>query len=225
MTELLNTKDYITFLNDIKKDIQTSRVRAALSVNKELILLYWRIGNSILAKQKEQGWGAKVVEQLSFDLKQAFPEMTGFSKQNLFYMRQFAGAYEDYQILQQLAGQIPVCQAWPKPWGCKSSIQPDGGEGLEKRKGTVVRLCLKEAWIKIASLRTETEYQAVLSRRVGRRPQSLYLSRDNAVNSEVVRGRGLVLPWEICIIVQQWTKSIARCFEDCAEVSRGHSTF
>jgi len=62
MTDILNTKDYLTFLNDIKKDIQISRVRAALSVNRELILLYWRIGNSILAKQKEQGWGAKVIE-------------------------------------------------------------------------------------------------------------------------------------------------------------------
>jgi predicted nuclease of restriction endonuclease-like (RecB) superfamily len=101
------TKEYFSFLNTIKQDIQTSRVRAALSVNRELILLYWRIGNAILEKQKELGWGSKVVEQLSFDLKQAFPEMKGFSKQNLFYMRQFAGAYKDYQILQQLAGQIP----------------------------------------------------------------------------------------------------------------------
>ena len=102
-----NSKEYFSFLTTIKQDIQTSRVRAALSVNRELILLYWRIGNSILEKQKELGWGAKVVDQLSFDLKQAFPEIKGFSRQNLFYMRQFAESYDDYQIVQQLVGVIP----------------------------------------------------------------------------------------------------------------------
>ena len=107
MTEILNTKEYINFLNDIKKDIQTSRVKAALSVNKELILLYWRIGKGILSRQKELGWGAKVVDQLSLDLKHEFPETKGFSRQNLFYMRQFAGEYSDDQIIQQLVGQLP----------------------------------------------------------------------------------------------------------------------
>lgn len=107
MSEIINSKDYLTFLNDIKQDIQTSRVKAALSINKELILLYWRIGMGILDRQQQQGWGSKVIEQLSLDLKHDFPDVKGFSKQNLSYMRQFAGEYLSDEIIQQAVGEIP----------------------------------------------------------------------------------------------------------------------
>lgn len=107
MSDIINSKDYLTFLSDIKNDIQTSRVKAALAINRELILLYWRIGKGILEKQKTLGWGAKVIEQLSLDLKHTFPEIKGFSKQNLAYMRQFAGEYLSNEIIQQAVGEIP----------------------------------------------------------------------------------------------------------------------
>jgi predicted nuclease of restriction endonuclease-like (RecB) superfamily len=107
MSEIINSKDYLTFLNDIKQDIQTSRIKAALSINKELILLYWRIGMGILDRQQQQGWGSKVIEQLSLDLKHDFPDVKGFSKQNLSYMRQFAGEYLSDEIIQQAVGEIP----------------------------------------------------------------------------------------------------------------------
>ena len=61
MNEMMNTKDYIVFLNDLKHDIQTSRIKAHLSVNKELITLYWRIGKGILEKQISLGWGSGVI--------------------------------------------------------------------------------------------------------------------------------------------------------------------
>lgn len=107
MRDIINTKDYISFLNEIKIDIQTSRIKAHLAVNKELILLYWRIGNSILKRQSELGWGSGVIEELSKDLKMTFPNSTGFSKQNLWYMRQFAGEYDAETILQRPIGEIP----------------------------------------------------------------------------------------------------------------------
>jgi predicted nuclease of restriction endonuclease-like (RecB) superfamily len=72
-----------------------------------LVLLYWKIGKEILAKQKELGWGAKVVTQLSKDLRREFPEIKGFSRTNLLYMRSFATAYPEKGFVQQLAGQIP----------------------------------------------------------------------------------------------------------------------
>ncbi|MES2214430.1 MAG: PDDEXK nuclease domain-containing protein [Pseudomonadota bacterium] len=106
-TEIVNTKDYISFLNDIKNDIQTSRVRAHLAVNKELILLYFRVGSGILKRQKSLGWGSKVIKQLSQDLKMEFPNITGFSKQNLWYMRQFAAEYTAEIFLQHPIGEIP----------------------------------------------------------------------------------------------------------------------
>ena len=71
------------------------------------MLLYLSIGRDILTKQKQHGWGAKIIDRLAADLRNAFPEMTGFSPRNLKYMRAFAEAWPDRQIVQQLAAQIP----------------------------------------------------------------------------------------------------------------------
>ena len=98
---------YDVFFNDLKKRIDTARVKAALAVNQELILLYWQIGTQILEKQKEEGWGHKVIPRLSKDLKRTYPDMTGFSARNLGYMKRFAEAWPDSSILQQLAAKIP----------------------------------------------------------------------------------------------------------------------
>jgi predicted nuclease of restriction endonuclease-like (RecB) superfamily len=98
---------YDDFLRDLKERIRNAQVRAALAVNRELVLLYWQIGRDILARQQQQGWGAKVIDRLAADLRQAFPEMQGFSPRNLKYMRAFAEAWPDEPIVQQLVAQIP----------------------------------------------------------------------------------------------------------------------
>jgi predicted nuclease of restriction endonuclease-like (RecB) superfamily len=77
-----------------------------ISVNRELIWLYWEIGSAILQRQEESAWGDKVVEQLAADLKMEFPSTNGFSKRNLLYMRQFAEAYPDFEIVQAPLAQI-----------------------------------------------------------------------------------------------------------------------
>ncbi|HEY9735209.1 MAG TPA: PDDEXK nuclease domain-containing protein, partial [Trichocoleus sp.] len=102
-----NLKGYSDFLEDLKAQIRVAQVRAALAVNRELILLYWRIGRSILTRQQAEGWGSKVIEHLSRDLKREFPDITGFSLRNLKYMRSLAEAYPDEAIVQQAAAQIP----------------------------------------------------------------------------------------------------------------------
>ncbi|MBA2735294.1 MAG: DUF1016 domain-containing protein [Pyrinomonadaceae bacterium] len=99
--------DYAEFLNTLKIQIQQTQIRAVSSVNRELVLLYWRIGREILQRQKQRGWGAKVIERLANDLRKEFPEMKGFSRANLLYMRAFAEAYQDEQFVQQVVGQIP----------------------------------------------------------------------------------------------------------------------
>ncbi len=91
----------------MKDRIATNRYKAARTVNKELLLLYHYIGTRILEKQKNQGWGSKIIEQLSRDLKAGFPEMKGFSTRNLKYMRQFAVEYQDIEFVQQLVAQLP----------------------------------------------------------------------------------------------------------------------
>lgn len=98
---------YAKLLEDLKTKIRSAQIRAGLAVNRELVMLYWEIGRRILAKQKIHGWGAKVVERLARDLRRAFPDMKGFSRANLLYMRAFAEAYPDNSIVQQVAGQIP----------------------------------------------------------------------------------------------------------------------
>jgi len=98
---------YPDFISSIKERIHSAQIRAALSVNRELVLLYWQIGKEILQRQESEGWGAKVIEQISRDLSSEFPEMKGFSSRNLKYMRKFAEAWSNEQFVQQLAAQIP----------------------------------------------------------------------------------------------------------------------
>lgn len=97
---------YAEWLTDLKNRIHKAQQRATLAVNQELIVLYWQIGRDILTRQAEQGWGAKVIERLSHDLRSAFPEMKGFSRSNLKYMRVFAEAWPEFEIGQQPVGQM-----------------------------------------------------------------------------------------------------------------------
>ena len=98
---------YADLLAELKGRIHGAQQRAALAVNRELVGLYWQIGRDILARQAEQGWGTKVIDRLAHDLRTAFPDMKGFSPCNLKYMRAFAEAWPDAEIVQQAAAQLP----------------------------------------------------------------------------------------------------------------------
>ena len=98
---------YADWLSDLKGRIHSAQQRATLAVNRELVLLYWQIGRDILTRQAEQGWGSTVIERLAEDLRVAFPDMKGFSRANLMYIRAFAEAWPDAEIVQQAVGQLP----------------------------------------------------------------------------------------------------------------------
>jgi predicted nuclease of restriction endonuclease-like (RecB) superfamily len=102
-----STQNYAALLASIKERIQTAQVRAAVAVNRELVLLYWGIGTEITRRQKAEGWGTKVIDSLGRDLKSSFPQMQGFSPRNLKYMKAFADAWPDEPIVQQLVAQLP----------------------------------------------------------------------------------------------------------------------
>lgn len=105
---LTSTPDgYTEWLSELKTRIHSAQQRATLAVNRELVLLYWQIGRDILARQAEQGWGAKVIERLAHDLRTAFPEMKGFSPRNLKYMRAFAEAWPEPAFVQEVLAQLP----------------------------------------------------------------------------------------------------------------------
>ena len=95
------TQTYAALLASIKERIQTAQVRAALAVNQELVVLYWGIGKEILARQQEEGWGKNIIPRLAKDLKGQFPEMKGLSPRNLGYMKSFAEAWPEEEILQE----------------------------------------------------------------------------------------------------------------------------
>jgi predicted nuclease of restriction endonuclease-like (RecB) superfamily len=98
---------YAGILDQLKQEIGAARVRATIAVNAELLKLYWRVGSIILSQQQTQGWGAKVIQTLSDDIRKAFPDLRGFSYRNLLYMRQFAATYPQLDFAQQPVAQLP----------------------------------------------------------------------------------------------------------------------
>ena len=98
--------DYATLLGEIKERIRTERVRVVLAANEAMVLLYWDIGKAILARQEREGWGAGTIDRLSHDLREAFPDMRGFSPRNLKYMRAFAATWREREIVQEVLAQV-----------------------------------------------------------------------------------------------------------------------
>lgn len=112
---------YKAFLKEIKDRIQTAQIKAAVTVNREMLLLYWDLGQSIIQKQKITSWGDGFIKQMSKDLQVAFPEMKGFSERNLKYMRQWVQFWLEHSAFDSAAedtiGQQVVAQFTQIPWG------------------------------------------------------------------------------------------------------------
>lgn len=130
------TPAYSELLESLKRRIRAAQLRASISVNRELILLYWNIGKDILTRQEHEGWGAKVIDHLSADLRGEFPAMTGFSVRNILYMKQLAFAYPSEQIAQQLVAQIP--------WGHNVRIMDYVTEPTERE--FYIRKTIENGW-------------------------------------------------------------------------------
>ncbi len=107
MADPLIPADYGPWLADLKQRIRSARNRAVLAANDEQIRLYHDLGREILNRQATQGWGAKVIDRLSHDLRASFPDMKGLSSRNLKYMKHFAQECPNIQIGQQAAAQLP----------------------------------------------------------------------------------------------------------------------
>jgi predicted nuclease of restriction endonuclease-like (RecB) superfamily len=97
---------YADWLGDIKTQIHEAQQRAAQALNLHLVSLYWQIGRAIREQQEQQGWGAKIIDRLAQDLRTNFPEMKGFSRTNLMYMRAFAEAWPDTGICAAAGTQM-----------------------------------------------------------------------------------------------------------------------
>ncbi|NJN22668.1 MAG: DUF1016 domain-containing protein, partial [Leptolyngbya sp. RL_3_1] len=98
---------YDQLLTRLKERIRAAQIQAALSVNRELVILYWRIGQDILQRQADQGWGSKVIDRLAEDLRRDLSNSRGFSSRNLRYMRAFAEAYPDESLISDTLANLP----------------------------------------------------------------------------------------------------------------------
>lgn len=98
---------YASTLEEIKRHLQQSRLRTVLAANASMVMAYWDIGQVILARQQSEGWGTKVIDHLSADLREAFPGMEGLSPRNLLSMKLFAQAFSAGEIAKQPVSQLP----------------------------------------------------------------------------------------------------------------------
>ena len=108
MSDLQNINfDYKIWIKELKNQVRSAQIKAAIAVNSELINFYWELGKMISEKQEFYNWGDKLIDQISLDLKEEFPDMQGLSTSNLKYAKRFYLFYSTNSISQQLVDQIP----------------------------------------------------------------------------------------------------------------------
>ena len=113
---MVDITDYHIFIKEIKEKVYRSQIKASISVNRELLYLYWEIAKGIVEKQRNSNWGDKVVERLSEELKIEFPHMKGFSKRNIELMRKWY-IYWNEDFTKQDVSQLSLENIFQIPWG------------------------------------------------------------------------------------------------------------
>ncbi|MBQ3959533.1 MAG: DUF1016 family protein [Muribaculaceae bacterium] len=108
---IIDDKEYQQWLQQLINEIDRQRLQAAMQLNAATLQHYWWLGNDIINKQKEHGWGAKVIDKLSVDLQKRYGGDSGYSIRNLKYMRQFADEYPDFPFVQ-----VPLAQLQKMPF-------------------------------------------------------------------------------------------------------------
>ena len=107
MTRKLSVdSQYKKWVVELKGKIGAAQIKAAMTVNRQLLELYWQLGKDIYEKQQKANWGDGLIEQLSKDLSAAFPNIKGFSRANLFFIRKWYLFYREAEIVQQVVGEI-----------------------------------------------------------------------------------------------------------------------
>ena len=123
-----NNPQYANWLSNLKDKVRNARIKAAISVNRELLLFYWELGADIVQKQAQSNWGDGFLNQLSKDLMTEFPDMKGFSPRNLKYIKQWHLFYTQSDLSAQIGQQAVAQLKQPDalitriPWGHNITI-------------------------------------------------------------------------------------------------------
>ena len=96
------SQGYASLLTDIKQRVRQAQVRAMLSVNAELIRLYWGIGQMIHERQQQEGWGAGVIPRLARDLHNELPEERAFPSATSSKCWRFIGSTRNCHLCSSL---------------------------------------------------------------------------------------------------------------------------
>lgn len=126
---LMNSNEYITVVDTIKKEIRSAQYRTAVQANTELLRLYYSIGKEI---NVHKVWGNKFIENLSMDIRADYPTNKGFSVRNLKYMAKFAATYSEQEFVQQAVAQIHRPDRPPQTSPYISGFSPSSRWRLEK---------------------------------------------------------------------------------------------
>ena len=108
MSNIIKNSDYMTLFVEVKEQIKIAQQKAIMSVNLQMLTLYFKIGKIVIQKQEKLGWGAKVIQKLAVDIKNELPEVKGFSARNLKLMVQFYNEYKDSEFGQQVVAQNKI---------------------------------------------------------------------------------------------------------------------
>ena len=130
---LMNDNEYLSIIEKIKNEISNAKLRASVSINRELVMLYYNIG---LIINKHKSWGNKFIENLAKDIKLEYPDSSGYSVRNLKYMSKFAAEYPDKEFVQQAVAQIP--------WG-HNIVLLDKIQKNEERQW-YIKKCTENGW-------------------------------------------------------------------------------
>ena len=171
LSEMSDT--YLKFIEEVKAEIQKQRISVVLNANSSMICLYWNIGKAIMKKQEEEGWGAKVIDRMSKDLKDAFPEMSGLSPRNIKYMRKFAECWPDFEIVQRVVAQIP--------WRSNISLLDKLAD--QKSRIWYAQKTIENGWSKaILDMQIESRLMARSGKSVNNFPEALPPTDSDMVN-------------------------------------------
>jgi len=132
MSEVTTNAEYIDFIAAIKSQVHSAQIKAAVSVNRQLLKLYWFIGSQIIEKQKTVSWGDSLVKQVSLELQAEFPDIKGFSTRNIHLMKQwYLFWHKESLIVQQVVAQLEQAPIFQIPWGQNMLIISKAKSGTE----------------------------------------------------------------------------------------------